>query len=293
MIKLNKAIFITIGILMVSALSTFGQMPEIPSDLKEMVGAALIASKESLSGTAEHKGKVQKQYDEVMSQIAERADAKLVAGLKPYAHESIEAKIIVLAHYKKQESELHDNIRKVFFTRYVKEGAINPFGRAPEVMGEFREEKYRRAWEYYIFSCGYHESPTLAERKPIEALAIIANPKSLVTLKPALKLIYETDVDDRNDLEWRIANLLSAVSVIDGPGSLDFILTSLRELKADEYFEKSYHDKDIYDSAFSIFAMMPKAQLAEWKQAMESYPKDQLNQQEQKLFERSLATQGH
>jgi len=288
--QMNKMICAAIGILIASLTSgAQAQMPEIPANLKQMVSQALQASETATMGKYNQQTSAQQKYEATMAQIADTVDPELAGKLKAYEGESVEAKIITIAVHKKQNPEMHKKINEVYFTSYPTERIVY---RAPPLAGEFREEKYRLAWEYYILACAIENRPELSDRKPIDAVGTIGNSKSIILLETALNQVINQSLLSDSKIKTRMRMLFSAMFKLDASVAFDSIITAMKEIDELGYtIGIGGEDRDIYYLyAETVFHNMPAEQLAQWKQAAESYPKDKLDQQQQEFLGNIFAT---
>jgi len=285
--QMNKTMIAAIGILIASLTNGVqAQMPEIPAELKQMVSKALQASETAMVGERKLRAAAQQEYEATMAQIADTFDPKLAEELKAYEGESIEAKVITIADYKKKNPAMHENVIESYFTRYVSKEAINKFGRSPDVRSVFKEEEYRLVWEYYALACNLEDKPTLADRRPIEALGIIGNPKSMIVLQTVLNPLINSEVLKDKKMDSRMGTTLSAMLKLNPSIAFEPVITAMKEIDKLGYtIGIGGEDRDIYYLyAETVFHHMTAEQLAKWKQAAESYSKDKLDQQQQEFL---------
>jgi len=270
--KVTNFVLATFALVLIfKEMPSFGQ--SIPPELSALTDEALSYS---------CSGENLVRFDAIMAELGKKVDAKTCDRLLEFEGANLQAKVIVMAHYRTTHNELYGRIMDKYFNIHesdLRPGRhVGPLSPSVEKNPEFLTEEYRPIWEYYVLnnyriaekSVGNFSVKAGAGWNTIDALGKIGNEKSLILLnyvyqQTLLKseIVFEESILDQ---------LMQAICDIGGSGSspqaaLEVLLECFGKAEAyKDKFQKSY-GKNLDDIFMGFLPSRREDELAKWRAA--------------------------
>ncbi len=127
----------------------------------------------------EHVARSALAFDKTLDEIAERLAGADLGALREREGAGMRAKLALIALDRKKRPELYDEI----FERYVKFRVTQRrANHSPSLLGKYKSEEYRLAWEYLLLTPGPANRLSLYEQRALKALRWIGNEASMITV---------------------------------------------------------------------------------------------------------------